>query len=160
MALDLKTLNQAILTHAGASGQCDYVFGAPSQSAPGNGISFELYLGRIQPYPAGSGLASVTVVVLQNVVLAFNDEPSMPVEIQREDIDPRLAEAADALLRLYAGHFTLGGLVRNVDIFGAAGAGVLQATAAWTQQTVEGPRRRVMLITLPLVINDLWDEVA
>lgn len=161
MTLDLKTLNQAILTHAGVSGQVDYVFGAPAEKTVGNGVSFELYLSTIQPYAAGSGLASVAVVVVQNVVLAMNDDPGHVDDIAREDIDPRMAEAADAMCRIYANHFTLGGLIRNVDIFGAAGQGSLGARAGWAYKGgPEGPRRRIMAITLPMIINDLWDEAA
>jgi hypothetical protein len=65
--------------------------------------------------------------------------------------------AVDDLCGAYCGDFTLGGLVRNVDIFGANGQS-LDVRAGYLAQ--DGALQRVMTIWLPCIVNDLWEEVA
>jgi len=55
----------------------------------------------------------------------------------------------------YCGDFTLGGLVRQVDIRGAHGAG-LSARAGYLEQ--DSAVFRVFTISVPLIVNDLWKE--
>ena len=50
----------------------------------------------------------------------------------------------------FAGGFTLGETVRDIDLF------AMSAQPAWVD--FEGKPFRVIEISLPLVINDLWTE--
>ena len=52
----------------------------------------------------------------------------------------------------FAGGFTLGGTVRDVDLFGM--------TAQPAYVDFEGKPFRTVEISLPLVINDMFSEVA
>jgi hypothetical protein len=73
-------------------------------------------------------------------------------------VDPKITSAASSMVRLYVGDFTLGGLVSNVDIFGAGGK-PLAAEAGWlTIGGDGGGRYRSMITTLPLVCNNIWDQ--
>jgi hypothetical protein len=65
--------------------------------------------------------------------------------------------AVDDLCGAYCGDFTLGGLVKDVDIFGMYGQS-LDVRAGYLQQ--DGALYRVLTISLPVVVNDLWNEVA
>jgi hypothetical protein len=166
MALNFDQIRDAVLTHAQQTGLFDVVVGAPLLSSPplvdgGSGLSFEAYMGPIQAYAAGSGLASTAGIVVIYCIVGLRDDPGTMSEGDRDDIDPRIASACDEMLRRYGAGFTLGGLVRNIDIFGAAGQGVLGVRPGWVQVGgPEAPRRRVGTITLPMIVNDLWPQSA
>ncbi len=64
-----------------------------------------------------------------------------------------MVAAVDELLTQYSGDFTLGGQVRDVDLLGAHSPG-LMAEAGYINQ--DGKLMRIMTITLPIVVNDLW----
>lgn len=151
---DLKPYTAALRTHAAASGYFEATSGHAVVSAHGTGLAWWCMLDGIVPYAAGSGLATVTACVTYKVMVTLNSTTAEP----QDDVDPSVANATAALFALYIGDFTLGGLVRNVDIFGAAGKR-LQADAGW-MTLGDGARYRAMIITLPLIINDLWTEVA
>jgi hypothetical protein len=68
-----------------------------------------------------------------------------------------MVRVIDALFTAYIGDFTLGGLVRNVDVRGADGA-PLDGQAGYLKQ--DEVLYRVFTITLPVVVNDAWDEAA
>ena len=72
-------------------------------------------------------------------------------------IDPEIMNAVDVLFAAYSGDFDLGGTVRNVDLEGATGPG-LSAQAGYLNQ--DGKLMRIMDITLPVIVSDLWTQVA
>jgi hypothetical protein len=74
----------------------------------------------------------------------------------QDGIDIDILSAVDQLYASYAGGFTLGGLIRNVDVFGALGP-ALSAKAGYLNQ--DGKLFRVMDVIVPMIISDLWDEV-
>jgi hypothetical protein len=153
MALDLGTITDALKTHAAASGIYEAVTGHGVVEPHAGGLAWWCMVDDIFPYAAGSGLNTVTACVVYKIITTLNDSTTDPQEL----VDPLVANGADALLRLYMSNFTLGGLVRNVDIMGAAGVRV-SAKAGW--MTLDNARYRAMIITLPLIVNNLWDEVA
>jgi hypothetical protein len=101
-----------------------------------------------------SGLASVGTVLtwMGRIYLPAGDGSSMPYD----EIDQELYRLTDRLMAAFFGDFTLGGRVRNVDIFGHSSPGV-SADPGW--QKIESTTFRVMTITLPLIVNDLYEEV-
>jgi hypothetical protein len=153
MALAVADITDALRTHASASGLFEYVAGHAILSAHDSGLAWWCYCERIQPWAARSGLATVSAVLTYRVMITMNTTTYQP----QDDIDPLIVGAADALVRLYVGHFTLGGLISNVDILGAAGRPMV-AEAGWIVLGEGGSRYRSMIITLPLIVNDLWDE--
>src|SRR5690349_3003162 len=104
------------MSHASASGYLDEVNGheAIHPSASG-GITGAVWVDRVTPVRS-SGLDSVSALVVLNVRL-YTSAQALPLDA----IDPGLVAAVDALCTAYCGDFTLGGLVRQVDIFGANG---------------------------------------
>jgi hypothetical protein len=67
-------------------------------------------------------------------------------------VDPGLLGAVCVLLNAYNGDFTLGGLVRDVDVLS------VRADPAYVEQ--EGGWYRVMDVTLPIVVNDMFSQEA
>lgn len=150
MALDIDSLFDAVMSHASASGYLDVVNGHESITpSPSGGIVGDVWVDRATPIRS-SGLDSVTALVVLNIRLKKSAQ-SLPLDA----IDPGIVKAVDALCTAYCGDFTLGGLVRQVDIFGAHGQS-LDVRAGYLPQ--DGSLQRVMTIWLPCIVNDLWTE--
>src|SRR6266536_37862 len=148
MSLDLQGIVDTITSHAAKTGLFDAVNGHEPKSAPGDGITAAVWVDSIDPIPEASGLAATAGRVTVNVRIytSFLQEP--------EDlIDPNMVQAVDLLLGAYSVDFDLGAKIRNVDLLGQSGP-ALSAKAGYLNQ--DGKLFRVMTITLPLIINDVW----
>ncbi|NUS26045.1 MAG: hypothetical protein HOV92_17735 [Streptomyces sp.] len=152
MSLDLTTIIAAVETHALASGYFDAVNGHEPLSPPTSGVTCAVWTEQIGPARGGSGLNS-TSSRLALFVRLYTPMAQLPSDA----IDPNMMTALDALMAAYSGHFTLGGLVRHVDLLGTYGD-PLSARAGYLKTS--GTDFRVMTITLPLIISDLWEQVA
>jgi hypothetical protein len=75
----------------------------------------------------------------------------------QDAIDPEMLRSVDVLMGAYSSDFDLGGTVRNVDLLGAHGVG-LSAVAGYL--SVDNKMFRVVDVTLPLIVNDVWEQVA
>lgn len=148
--LDIESILAAAESHAAASGHFERVNGAEPKNPPGAGITAAIWVDEIEPYPAGSGLDETTTRVALKIRLYM---PASALEPDR--IDPAMIKATDALMGAYSGDFTLGGLVREVDLLGEAGP-PLQAKAGYLP--MGGEVFRVLDITLPVLVNDLWSQ--
>ncbi|MFJ4624227.1 hypothetical protein [Streptomyces sp. NPDC088812] len=152
MALDILGITNAVVSHAMASGRFETVNGHEPKNAPSTGgLTAAVWSERVTPV-RGSGLDSLSVLLVLNVRV-FTSAVQEPADA----IDPDMIAAVDDLCAAYTGDFTLGGLVRHVDLLGAYGQ-PLDIRAGYLQQ--DGVHFRVMTISLPVVVNDLWEEVA
>ena len=151
MALDLPAIVAAVQTHAAASGHIERVAGHEPTNAPGGGITASVWLDRIRPVPARSGLGSTSVLVVLQVRL------QAPLRGELDDVDPLLAAAADDLMRAYSGDYSLGGQVVLVDLLGQTGAQQLEGQAGYLSAG-DGQMYRVFTLTLPVVLDDLWSQ--
>lgn len=150
MSLGITSILDAVVSHALASGHFEAVNGHEPQSAPTTGgLTAAVWADRITPVRT-SGLASTSVLVVLNVRLYTS-----AVQEPADAIDPALITAVDTLCAAYVGDYTLGGLVRAVDVRGQHGQ-PLDVRAGYIQQ--DGALLRVLTIALPLVVNDLWEE--
>lgn len=122
------------------------------KAAPGHGLRLAIWAQDIEPIAAASGLASTSgyVVVYARIYGNMLQKPE-------DEIDPRILTAVTALIGAYSADFTLGGTVRNVDLLGEYGQ-QLGAKAGYV--TIGGSMFRVMTVTVPVVINDMWTQVA
>lgn len=152
VTLDPAGIFNAVTSHASALGLFDRVNGHESVNAPGFGLTCDVWLASIKPYPNRGGLATVSAVVALNVRV-YNSLQATPQDGQ----DPTILTATATLMGEYAGDFDLGGTVSNVDLLGESGA-QMEATAGYLN--VDGAQYRVMTITLPVIVNDVWGEVA
>jgi hypothetical protein len=73
----------------------------------------------------------------------------------QDAIDPAMLDAVDLLCGAYSAGFTLGGALRSIDLLGTYGA-PLSAKAGYLTQ--DSKLYRVMTITLPCIVNDLWTQ--
>jgi hypothetical protein len=152
MALDIRTILDAVESHAMASGYFAQVNGHEPKSPPTSGITCAVWVEQIGPARGGSGLNS-TSSRLALFVRLYSSLIQQPADA----IDPDLMTALDTLMAAYSGDFTLGGLVRHVDLLGAYGD-PLGARAGYLAEG--GAEYRVFTITLPLIVSNLWEQVA
>jgi hypothetical protein len=152
MALDIRTILDAVESHALASGYFAQVNGHEPKSPPTSGITAAVWVEQIGPARGGSGLHSTTARLALFVRLY-----SAMVQQPADAIDPDMMTALDALMAAYSGDFELGGLIRHVDLLGAYGD-PLSARAGYLAEG--GAEYRVFTITLPLIVSNLWEQVA
>lgn len=150
MTLNITGILDAVVSHAMASGHFEQVNGHELINAPSLGLTAAVWADEVRPVPEGSGLNSTTVRLAFNLRL-YTSTQSDPADA----IDPALLAAVDDLCAAYVADFTLGGLVKQVDVFGAHGIPLL-VRAGYVQQS--GAVYRVVTITLPLIVNDLWEQ--
>lgn len=151
MSLDSTGIITDVQSHAQTLAVFEQVITAEPKSAPGEGLTCAIWVDQMTPVAGGSGLA-VTTGRLVLMVRIFKPMLSPPYG----QIDPDIISAADSLFAAYIGAFTLDGKVRNVDVFGQHGI-PLSARAGYV--SIDKQMFRLMDITLPLIINDLWNEV-
>lgn len=155
MAFDQAAVNaliSSIISHAMTLGIFQAVNSHEPKAPPGSGLRYGVWADRIEPIAAASGLASTTGYVVAQGRIYGN-----MLQKPEDDIDPRMLTAATTLLGAYSGDFNFGATVRNVDLLGMHGA-KLMAQAGYVN--VSGGLYRVMTITIPVVINDMWSQVA
>lgn len=151
MSLDTRPIKDAISSHAQATGQFDKVTGHEPKNAPGNGVWGAIWRQNTRAIALASGLAATSARVLF-IVRIFINMLSDP----QDEIDPRQDAAADALFTELVGDFTLGGTVRNIDVLGEFGD-PLDLEAGYLDQ--DHKLFRVVDIKIPVIVNDVWEQV-
>lgn len=150
MSLNISALFVAIQDHALGSGLFEQVNGHEPKRAPGNGLTAAAWSQSIGPIPEQSGLQATTGLLVfylriyQNMLMNPQDA-----------IDPAMLSAVDYMMGAYSGDFTLGGLIKNVDLQGSSGT-ALSAQAGYISQ--DSKLYRAMTIVVPLIINDIWSQ--
>ena len=150
--MNVQGIFDALTSEAEKLGMFEQVNGHEPKNKPSNGITYAHWVQRIDPLPEASGLAQTTGRLLFFVRLYQNfiSEP-------QDAIDPLMLTSSVALINAYSGNFTLDGLIKNVDLLGMYGT-PLTAEAGYLEQ--DGGMFRAITITLPLVVNDVWNQEA
>lgn len=148
----VTALVSQLVSHAESLGVFQRVNSHEPKNAPGNGLSCSIWTQTIEPAPNTSGLAATSgrVEFHARVMSSMLAEP-------QDDIDPDLLTAVTTLMSEYSGHFTLGGSVQDVDLLGMHGT-ALSAQAGYLE--IDRRMYRVMVVTLPVIINDMYGQAA
>lgn len=148
--------------HAARVGKFARVNGHEYKHAPGGGLSATVWFDKMRPADK-SGMAATSVAVTLQVriyapLLREGQSSSVGMSVQ-DELDPQIMDAVSALCASYVAGFTLGGLVRCVDVRGGEGSGgELSADSGYAD--IDKVLHRIVTISVPLVINDLWPESA
>jgi hypothetical protein len=153
MAFDYRTtIRDPIASHVLAAGIYDTFDGHPPDVVPNSGIHGIQEFGGMKRARGrgGSGLASTSMLVIVTVstFLAIEQEPA-------DDVDPQVVDAANALFSSFLGDFTLGGNVRCIDV-GASQGVEMSVDPAYA--TVGGVKVRAAVLSVPIIMNDLYAE--
>jgi hypothetical protein len=148
--LNITVILDGLVSHALASGLFERVNAHEPKSAPGNGLTAAVWADEIGPDPGSSGLAATSGVVtfLVRLYTSMLSEP-------QDAIDPLMLSAVDTLMTAYSGDFELSGAARCVDLLGQTGK-TLSAKAGYLNQ--DSKVYRVMTITVPVIVSDVWDQ--
>lgn len=150
MAIGVTAILNAIESHALAIGVFEQVNMHEPKNAPMGGLTCAVWAQSITS-AASSGLAATTAHVIWNLRI-FS-----PMVVEPQDaIDPAVLDAVDVLFAALLADYTLGETVRMIDVRGMAGVR-MSAQAGYLRQ--DNTEFRVMTITLPVLVNDAWDEV-
>lgn len=143
---DAEDLFSQVRSTAKKLGLFSSVIGHDPENAPPAGVSCSIMLGPVKPVTS-SGLAAVSgQVTLMVHVWAFAQKRPL------DELDPSVLAATCSLMGAFAGGFTLNGTVREVDLFAM--------TAQPGYVNFEGKEFRTVQISVPLIVNDMWTEVA
>jgi hypothetical protein len=145
----IPDLLTALMDHAQTLGRFDRVNGHEPKNAPGSGLSLAFFLVGIRPAPSGLAATSVWVTWGARVYVPFLREP-------QDGIDPALLAAVTDLMTEYSTDFTLGGLLREIDLLGASGGDPLSARAGYIEQ--DKTMYRVADVTIPMLVNDAFTQ--
>ncbi len=152
-------LTQALETHALRLGYFDRVNKSEPKRAPDYGITAAIWPQNLVPAGVASGLGATTGVATY-VIRVYQPMLQDPID----QIEISMMRATAALIAALSADFQLtdaGGtgepLVRNIDLLGAHGGG-LSAGAGYLD--VDRTKYRVMDIAVPMVINDVFEQMG
>lgn len=150
MSLNAGAHLNSLVSHAMTLGLFERVNAHEPKNAPGNGLTCAVWVDTVRPDPQGSGLAATSALVVYKlrIYTSMHSEP-------QDAIDPEVLNAVDVLWTSLIGSLTLEGSVRCIDVRGMAGVR-MEAQAGYVKQA--DTEMRVMTITLPLLVNDVWAE--
>lgn len=146
----VRALTSAVTSIAMQTGKFRSVNTHEPKSAPGSGLRCAVWAQEISPVGAASGLAATSGYVVMNV-RAYGNMLQKP----EDEIDPRLMSAATVLIGAYSADFTLGGTCRNIDLLGSYGQ-ELRAVAGYLD--IGGTMFRIVTLTVPCIVNDMWTQ--
>lgn len=141
----------AVVSEFQRSGYFDKVNMHEPKRGPNRGLTAAIWLQSIGPVPEGSGLAATTaqLIFVGRIYSNMLKEP-------QDMIDPQLTKAVSNVIRRFHDNFDFGGMIRNVDLLGAAGV-QLGAVAGYLEQ--DGKTYRIFDMTIPCLVNDIWEQV-
>lgn len=152
MTLNIADVISQITSKIQSTGLFDRVNAHEPKNAPGNGLSAAVWVATVSPAIGQSGLAATTARVVFSIRVYSN-----MVQEPQDKIDENLIQALDVVFTSFSRDFDLGGNVRDIDLLGHSGT-PLQAQAGYLDQ--DGKKFRTFVITLPVVINDVWTQVS
>jgi hypothetical protein len=142
----------AVVSDVQRSGYFDKVNTHEPKRGPRTGLTAAIWLQALDPLALNSGLASTSA----RVVFTLRMYQSMLKEPQ-DMIDPMMTKAASNLMRRYHDDFDFEGAIRNIDLLGAFGI-PLSAVAGYLE--VDGKMYRIIDMTIPCLVNDVWPQVS
>lgn len=149
MALQSVEILNKLISHVKRVGVLKQVHAHEPKNAPGASTA-SVFLREVRAVQAGSGLNKTNALVVWNVRLYQN-----MLKDPQDSIDVQLLNTMDLLLTSFNADFTLEGTVKAVDILGISGVG-LGAEAGYVE--IDRKMFRVIDITLPVLINNVWTQ--
>lgn len=146
-----RAIVNALVSYSKTLGVFEKVNGHEPKNAPSKGVSTAIWVQRIEPAKSGLASTSCRFVVNQRLYINMLKDP-------QDAIDEELMDVVDLLFVKYSENFKLQlDNVRSIDLLGSAGQG-LSAEAGYMSQ--DGKMFRVMTLTIPVIVNDAWEQEA
>lgn len=152
-SIDSPGIFAALQNFAASSGLFDVVVGHEIIKSPAAPTGLTCAVQWMGHAPCSSGVNSISI----RLEMWYRIYTSAFTEPQ-DSIDPRVMAAADSLFSAIIGNFTLARPeVRYVDVSGSEGEGMV-ARAGYI--TMDSKPMRTADIVVPIILNDIYDEVA
>lgn len=148
--LAVNTMFAEVVSDLQQLGVFEIVITHEPKSAPQNGFVASVWIDAIDPVGRASGIAATSGVV----TLICRIYSSMLLQ-PPDNIDPGVTTAVSAVLNQVTEGYTLGGNARDVDLLGMYGRS-LSAQAGYV--SIDNKMFRVVTITIPVVINDMFTQ--
>lgn len=142
----------AVVSDVQSTGYFDKVNTHEPKKAPRTQMTAAVWIESIDPI----ALASTLSYTSARLVFKLRMYQNMLREPQ-DMIDPLMGKAASRLMRRYHDDFDFEGLVRNIDLLGAYGV-ALSAISGYLD--VDGKMLRIIDMTIPVIVNDVWPQVS
>lgn len=144
----------AIVSEVQLTGYFDKVMQHEPKSAPHTGLTAAIWLQSLSPLPMKSGVA-VTSGLAIYMIRIYSDMLKEPQDL----IDPACMRAGANIIRRFHDGFDLGlhPLVYSVDLLGESGS-QLSLDAGYVD--IDNRKYRVMDITIPVILNDVWPQTV
>lgn len=151
MAVSAREIFNAMKSHAMGLGVFDQTTTHEPKSAQG-GRHFAVWLDEYGPARGKSSLIATTgrLVFMARITQNMLADP-------QDEIEPEMLLAVDRLIDVYSGDFTLGGLIQEIDLLGETGT-PLSWRAGYLPQ--DGKLYRAIIVTIPAIVNDLYEQEA
>jgi hypothetical protein len=143
----------AVVSYALGTGRFNHVNQHEPKNAPGTGIECSVWVYNMMPIrSSGLGATSGIVTLYARLYTNFRQQPF-------DMIDPEVMSATADLMGALSGDFTLGGMegVRAIDLLGITSGVPLSATSGYVE--IDRQMFRVMTITIPIIIDDMFKQV-
>ncbi len=153
MAIGSADIVSRLVSHAKRTGLFDRVLAHEPKNKPGRGLTYAVWLDRIEPARARSGLRATTarVVLKGRIYTNMLQEPQDKIDIQ-------VMDATDKMFEAYSADFELGeNTDRFIDLMGITQGHTLDAESGYIN--IDNMVYRVMTITIPVIVNDAWPQV-
>lgn len=152
MSLHPRPILAALTSHAESSGKFATVNRHDPKVAPRTGarLAMSISFNRAVPLGPQSGL-QITSGLVEFMARIYKNVSSEP----QDELDPDIMDAMSDYMARLSEDFTLGGLIRNLDLLGSYGKG-LSCQAGYIHQ--DSQTFRMVELTIPCIINDLWEQ--
>lgn len=152
MALNSKDIVDRLASHAKALGCFDRVLKHEPKNKPGRGLTYSLWLNRIEPARSRSGLhrTSVRVEMIGRIYSNMLQEP-------QDALDTNMMDAADKVFTAYSGDFDLGSDGRFIDLLGITQRDPLKCESGYIN--IDNMVYRVFTFVIPVIVEDAWEQV-
>jgi hypothetical protein len=142
---------EAVVSVFQRTGYFDGVNQYEPKRKPGRGLRAAVWFQSMRGVGAISGLAATSALVI------FIGRIYINMLTESDEVDPNLMRAASNVMRELHGNYDFGldPPVRNVDLLGETGT-QLQADAGYLEQ--DRTKYRVIDITIPVIVNDVWAQ--
>lgn len=150
----IDTLFDAVVSVFQRTGYFSKVNKHEAKRRPGKRLEAAVWFQNMRGVGAISGLKSTTALVTF-IGRIYSDMLQEPQDM----IDPEVMRAASSVMRQFNGNYDFGlhPTVRNVDLLGETGS-QLDATAGYL--TIGNTMMRVVDIIIPVIVNDVWEQVG
>lgn len=150
MTLDFTPALKRIESMIAATGLFSSVNLHEPKNAPGKDLVCAVFLDEIRPVPQESG-QNVTTGCVVFKARVFKPMLSKPEGM----IDQVVGHAAGKIIEVLSGDIDLQDNIKYVDLLGATGT-ALSCKGGYL--TIDTTMFRIMDVTIPLIINDIWNQ--